>query len=58
VGFWAFLFSPKYRTSTLRTWRGAGRPERGWILVEGVVATLVGVGLPVLIAWLVAQELQ
>lgn len=54
VGFWAFLLSPKYRARTLHTWRNAGRAQRGWMLLEGAVATLVGLGLPLLIAWLLA----
>lgn len=52
VGFWAFLLSPRYRDSTLRAWRDGDRTQRLWMLLEGVVATLLGVGIPLLIAWL------
>jgi hypothetical protein len=44
--------SPRYRGSTLRAWRDGGRSERNWMLLEGAVATLIGVGVPLLIAWL------
>jgi hypothetical protein len=54
VGFWAFLLSPRYRVRTLHACRHAGRGQRGWMILEGVVATLVGLGLPLLIAWLLA----
>lgn len=57
VGFWAFLFSPKYRARTLHTWRHADRAQRGWMALDGMVATLIGFGLPLLIAWLVVSEL-
>jgi uncharacterized membrane protein HdeD (DUF308 family) len=57
VGFWAFLFSPAYRARTLNTWRHADRAQRGWMVLDGVVATLVGLGLPLLIVWLLAKEL-
>ncbi len=57
VGFWAFLFSPKYRARTLHAWRQAGRGQRVWMMLDGVVATLAGLGLPLLIAWLVARHL-
>ena len=57
VGFWAFLFSPKYRTSVLDRWRHAGAGTRSLMVVEGLVATIVGVGLPLLLAWLLSQEL-
>ena len=54
VGFWAFLFSPKYRATTLRTWRQAGWGTRSMMVLEGGIATLVGLGLPLIIAWLLA----
>ncbi len=53
-GFWAFLFSPKYRANTLHTWRDAGWAMRSMMILEAVVATLVGLGLPLLIIWLLA----
>lgn len=56
VGFWAFLFSPKYRARTLAQWRQGGRAERAWMTLDGAVATLVGLGLPLLLAWLLAQR--
>ena len=57
VGFWAFLFSPRYRTEVLRRWRDAGKGTRSLMVLEGLVATIAGVGLPLLIAWLVNEEL-
>jgi hypothetical protein len=57
VGFWAFLLSPRYRARTLHAWRRAGRGQRGWMMLDGVVATLVGLGLPLLAAWLLAKKL-
>ncbi len=56
VGFWAFLLSPKYRAQTLSQWRQGGRVERAWMTLDGAVATLVGLGLPLLLAWLLAQR--
>jgi hypothetical protein len=57
VGFWAFLFSPRYRARTLHSWRHADRAQRGWMMLDGVVAMLIGLGLPLLIAWLLVKEL-
>jgi hypothetical protein len=57
VGFWAFLLSPRYRDRSLRAWRDSDRNQRLLLLVEGFVATLVGVGVPLLIAWLLAEHL-
>jgi hypothetical protein len=54
VGFWAFLFSPKYRAATVRSWREAGWGKRSLMLLEGSIATIVGLGLPLLVAWLLA----
>jgi len=56
VGFWAFLFSPKYRARTLHAWRHASPGQRGWMMLDGVVATLAGLGLPLLVAWLLARN--
>lgn len=56
VGFWAFLFSPKYRASVQHRWRHAGLGTRSLMVVEGLIATTVGVGLPLLIAWLFSQQ--
>jgi hypothetical protein len=56
VGFWAFLFSPQYRTDVLHRWRHAGKGTRSLMVIEGLVATIVGVGLPLLIAWFLSQE--
>ena len=55
VGFWAFLFSPKYRTSALHRWRHAGAGTRSLMVIEGLIATIVGMGLPLLIAWLFSR---
>ena len=52
LGFWAFLLSPSYRSSTLRAWRDSDRHQRLWMLLDGAVSTLIGVGIPLLIAWL------
>lgn len=57
VGFWAFLFSPKYRARTLHAWRHADRARRAWMVLDGAVATLIGLGLPLLVAGIVASEL-
>ena len=57
VGFWAFLLSPRYRGRTLDAWRHADRRQRGWMVLDGVVATLVGLGLPLLAAWILAGKL-
>jgi hypothetical protein len=54
LGFWAFLFSPKYRTSTLQRWHHAGSGMRSMMNLEGVIATFVGLGLPLMVAWLLA----
>ncbi|MGH7629502.1 MAG: hypothetical protein ACREOF_08925 [Gemmatimonadales bacterium] len=58
VGFWAFLFSPTYRAHVLRTWHAAGWPKRGLLLLDGVVAIIVGVGLPLFLGWLLVAELR
>jgi hypothetical protein len=51
IGFWAFLVSPTYRATALRTWRGASTGQRSLLILEGAVATAVGLGLPALLAW-------
>jgi len=58
VGFWAFLFRPNYRAATLRSWREAGWGKRSLMLLEGGIATIVGLGLPLLLAWWLAREMQ
>lgn len=58
IGFWAFLLSPTYRKAALRAWRDAGAGQRSLLLLEGTVATAVGLGLPVLLAWLVWTKLH
>lgn len=55
VGFWAFLLSPKYRTTALAKWRQAGTGTRSLMIIDGVVATIVGLGLPTLIVWLLTH---
>jgi hypothetical protein len=55
VGFWAFLFSPEYRAEVLHRWREAAGGTRILMGIEGVVTTTVGVGLPLLLAWLLGQ---
>lgn len=58
IGFWAFLLSPSYRQAALRAWRDAGAGQRGLLLLEGAIATAVGLGLPVLVAWLLRTKLH
>ena len=58
IGFWAFLLSPTYRRAALRTWRDAGAGQRSVLLLEGAIATAVGLGLPVLLAWFLWGELH
>jgi hypothetical protein len=58
VGFWAFLVSPSYRRAALRRWREADWGQRSLLLLEGVIATAVGFGLPALLAWLAWTELR
>ena len=58
IGFWAFLVSPSYRQAALRTWRAAGWGQRSLLLLEVVVTTAVGLGLPVFLAWLLWSQLQ
>jgi hypothetical protein len=56
VGFWAFLFSPKYRTRVLDSWRQAGLGMPSLKVLEALIATMVGVGLPLLVIWLISRE--
>jgi hypothetical protein len=55
IGFWAFLFSPKYRAGVLRRWHHADEGTRSLMVIEGLVATVVGLALPLFIAWLLAR---
>jgi hypothetical protein len=55
AGFWAFLFSPRQRAEVLRHWRAANGAERGLMLLDGAVATVIGLGLPVLVAWVIMR---
>jgi hypothetical protein len=57
VGFYAFLFIPKYRAGTIERWGKAGSGTRAVMILEGTVATIVGVGVPLVIAWLVGSLL-
>lgn len=56
VGFWAFLFSPGYRSGVLHRWRDGGTGMRILMVIEGLVATFVGAGLPLLLAWFIGQK--
>lgn len=58
VGFWAFLFHRGYRNRTLRRWRDAGAGARGLMVLEGVVTTLIGLGLPLLLGWILVGALK
>ena len=55
VGFWGFLFSPSYRAQGLRRWREAPWPDRSLMLLGGALATVLGLGLPLLVAWFIVR---
>jgi hypothetical protein len=46
----------QYRARTLQASRHASRGQRGWMMLDGVAATLAGLGLPLLVAWLLARK--
>jgi hypothetical protein len=53
IGFWAFLFSARYRANALNTWQEAGGLKRSYLALESVMATVIGFGVPVLIIWVI-----
>jgi hypothetical protein len=53
VGFWAFVGKPSYRTRVLTRWREAEGLRKAHLAFNGVMATVIGLGLPVLIRWLI-----
>ena len=52
AGFWAFCFSPKYRAAAAQRWSAATLGGRAIMFMEGTVATLFGLGLPLWLGWL------
>ena len=52
LGFWGFVFSSKYRAQVLARWRTADAAKRGRLALDGIIATIVGLGLPGLIIWI------
>lgn len=57
VGFWGFVLSPRYRTATVLRWQQGAPSARALMILEGAIATTVGLGLPVLIGWAVGALL-
>ena len=57
LGFWAFLFNAKFRARCLQTWATASPRMRLLHGLEAVIATVVGLGVPALLAWLIATGL-
>jgi hypothetical protein len=55
VGFWAFIFSPRYRATVLAQWRDGRWLERGFLLLDGIIATAAGLILPLGLDWLVVK---
>ena len=49
-GFWAFIFSRRFRRWTLQRWREGSRLDKAWIPFEVLLATLFGVGPVLLLA--------
>jgi hypothetical protein len=50
-GFWLFLFSPKYRAQEAHDWRDASAGRRVVLASEGLLAVVLGVGVPVAGRW-------
>ena len=48
VGFWLFLFSPKFRARIVRDFSSGGAFKRALIILEGISSTFVSVILPAL----------
>lgn len=52
LGFWAFLFSSRFRARCLDACRDASFGMRVVHAIEATVATAIGLGLPAFVAWL------
>jgi hypothetical protein len=50
-GFWLFLFSPKYRAQVAHDWREASAGRGVVLAFEGLLAVLLGVGVPMAGLW-------
>ena len=51
-GFWRFVLSRSYRTRVLHKWREASTPHKWLGVLEAVIATVVGLGIPILVVYL------
>jgi hypothetical protein len=49
TAFWCFLFWPAFRRRRIAEFLGAGAVRRGFMLLEGVIATFCGL-LPLMLA--------
>ena len=58
AGFWAFVFHRGYRGGTMERWREVDGGARGLMVLEGAVAALIGLGLPLLVAGIILGLLQ
>ena len=53
TAFWAFLLKPSFRRAKLDQFRRASRSARARQLLDAALATVIGLGLPGLIVWLI-----
>ena len=50
LGFWLWIFSPKYRAQVASQWHEAGMGQRAWLAFEHFIGAVRGLGAP-LFAW-------
>ena len=55
TSFWLFVGVPSYRTRQLTAFRGASPPGKALLLLEAILAAVLGLGLPTLLIWLIVS---
>ena len=50
--FWRFLLDRRFRDARLMEWRTSSAGDRFFMLFEAATCAFVGVGIPVLLLWL------
>jgi hypothetical protein len=53
VRFWGAVFRPDYRAQLADAWQRASVVAKGWMVLEGIISAVVGLGIPALLVWLI-----
>jgi hypothetical protein len=55
IGFWLWIFSPKYRSQVARQWDDAGPGRRVAHAFEHLIGAVLGLGGPILVWYLLTS---